>query len=548
MRDLFRLLVVAVMSFAVVGIAMVYSRGGDVGTAVRTLGDSAAGFTKTIGESVGLTELAPTQAETIHTLVLPRPNASQWAGLAGFPDQAEVSFPLPRGQSFLAGTLNLSFDTQLAEHGDGLLTLSVNGTPRGQVVLDSGRARHQIWIELTPSDLAQDRIVLHMSGRGNTNSGLMCPTDAANSGSAVTLSSDSALELQSEHPLSDAVQALVVAPRPLVLQPGSSAGDMALTIWANQRFNQSGIAARIGDAGAGETPVTISQNAVLAASVSSGNSLAGENAVDQVIASMGLSPVPALNWPVNVADLGVETVVKTFRGSRRWTISFNARDLPGGQLPEQFRLRLKATPLADNNEWVVRLSLNGNLIDTRRIAGATDTIGFDVLLPAERMLPANALVVELVDTTPNEGICSRGPDAQAQLLPESALLDLASAKTGWAKLIEDLAGSSDIGIEVDVDLSLAQAARAGEMVSMILPREATPRFDGLGTVKLTIVGRSRLAQYLSRLDDGTNLMALAPLAASGHAGPVLADVPSPEMGAMLQRLGPDDVVILISGL
>ncbi len=550
MRDLLRLLLLAVMSFAVVGVAMVYSRGGDLGAAMRTLSNSTAGFVTTVGERVGLTEPTldqPVQND-VHTLVLPRPNAAQWAGLAGFPDQAEVNFTLPRGQSFLAGALNLGFDTQLTEHGDGLLTLSVNGTPRGQIVLDSGRAQHRIRIELTPADLAADRIVLHMAGRGTTNSGQICPTDGANSGSAVTLTADSALELQSDRPLDDAVQALVIAPRPLVLQPGSSANDMALTIWANQLFNRSGIGARIGEAGRGETPVAVSQDAVVASGVASGNSLVGKSAVDQVIAAMGASTAQPPSWPVNVADLGAETIVKSFRGSRRWTIPFNAVDLPGGTLPEQFRLRLKTTPLAGNNDWVVRLSLNGNLIDTRRIAGTMDTISFDVPLPAERMLPANALVVELVDTTPNEGICTRGPDAQAQLQPESAFLNLASAEAGWARLVEDLASASDIGIEVASSLSLAQAARASELVSVILPRETAPRFDGLGSVRLTMVGQQDLAQYLTGLDAETAIKALVPPAPTGNAAPVLVDVLDSKMGAVLERLGPEDVVIFISGL
>lgn len=547
MRDLLRLVLLALISFAVVGVAMVYSRSGDLATTMQTVGDGATGFVSMVGERVGLAEPSPGQAtrSDLHTLVLPRPNAAQWAGLAGFPDQAEVAFALPRGQSFLAGALNLGFDTQLTEHGDGLLTLSVNGTPRGQIVLDSGRAHHQIRIELTPADLAADRIVLHMAARGTTNSGQICPTDAANSGSAVTLTPDSALELRSDRPLEDTVLALVVAPQPLVLRPGASAGDMALTLWANQLFNRSGIGARIGAAGAGETPVTVSQNAVMAAS---GNGLAGKSAVGQVVAAMGASATRPSSWPVSVADLGAETIVKSFRGSRRWTIAFNAADLPGGALPEQFRLRLKTTPLAGNNDWVVRLSLNGNLIDTRRVAGTTDTIGFDVPLPAERMLPANTLVVELVDTTPNEGICTRGPDAQAQLQPESAFLDLARAEAGWARLVEDLANASDIGVEADPGLSLAQAARASEVMAMILPREAALRFDGLGAVRLTMVGRRALAQHLADRDAEIGLKALVPPVPGGNGAPVLADLSGAEMGAVFAGLGPDDVVILISGL
>src|SRR5690606_6183722 len=125
-----------------------------------------------------------------HTLSLARPMAASWVGLAGFPDQSEIVFRIPRGEAWLSGALELVFDTQLTEHGDGLPTLSVTGTPRGQLVLDSGRNTQRARIELTAADLGSDRLVLHMSGRGTTNSGQICPTDAANSGSAVTLAAE----------------------------------------------------------------------------------------------------------------------------------------------------------------------------------------------------------------------------------------------------------------------------------------------------------------------------------------------------------------------
>jgi hypothetical protein len=542
MRDLFRLVAIAALSFAVVGIAMVYSRGGDIATTVRSVSEGVSGVVSDVGDMIAGTPADEADAP-LHSLSLMRPNATQWVGLAGFPDQTEIGFALPRGGHFVSGALDLSFDTQLTQHGDGLMTLSVNGTPRGQVVLDSGRATHQVRIALTPADLAGERVVLHMAGRGTTNSGQICPTDAANSGSAVTLTADSRLELISDRPLTDAVGALAVAPQPLAVAPGGSEGDMALAIWASQQLDRSGIATRLGEAGSGETAIEVSDHAVAAAGMSATNLLVGQRAVDRLIDTAGAAtPLPAA-WPVSVADLGAETIVKTFRGSRRWSIPFAAADLPGGGLPDQFRLRLKTTPLAGDNDWVVRLSLNGNLIETRRLAGRSDTIALDVGLPAERLLPRNALVVELVDTTPNEGICTRAPDAQAQLQPESALVDLRPADGGWAGLIEALAAAPGISLAATDNLTLAQASRAGALLSMVLPRAADMRFDGEGAVHLSVVGRAGLAQHLAGVEDG-GVTAILP------AGTALAAIPVPgaEFGAALERLGPDDVVILATGL
>jgi len=544
MRDLFRLIAVAAMSFAVVGVAMVYSRGGDLDTAMRSVATGVSDVVSDMGRMIG-GEGAAEPGATGYPVTLARADAARWVGLAGFPDQAEIAFALPRGH-YLSGALDLGFDTQLTEHGDGLLTLSVNGTPRGQVVLDGGRATHRIRIELTPSDLAGNRIVLHMAGRGITNSGQLCPTDAANSGSAVTLTADSRLELIADQPLADAIGALVAAPRPLVIAPGAGGEDTALAVWTSQQLNRSGIAARLGQAGAGETPIVVATHAVTAAGTASANVLAGQPAVDALVEAAGsAAPLPAA-WPVGAADLGVETTVKTFRGSRRWTIPFNAADLPGGSLPERLGLRLKATPLAGGHDWIVRISLNGNLIEARRFPGTADTLALDLALPAERLLPRNALLVELVDTTPNEGICARGPDAQAQLLPETALFDTAPADAAWAGLIERLAAAPEIALQAASGLTPAQAGRAADLLGQILPRATRLRFDAEGPVRLVVTDRTGLARQLAALSAVAAIHAVLPAPAGG--GLAAMQVPGAEFGAALERLGPDDVVILATGL
>lgn len=545
MRDLLRLISIAVLSFAIVGVAMVYSRGGDLNSTVYALGQGVSGVASDVGEMLGGESAASVDAQADYHYSLARPDAARWVGLAGFPDQSEVSFPLPRGAQYLSGALNLSFDTQLTEHGDGLMTLSVNGTQRGQVVLDAGRATHQVRIDLTPSDLLGERVVLHMAGRGTTNSGQICPTDAANSGSAVTLNADSALDLVTSEPLADAVGALVVSPQPLVLS-ASGKDDLGLVIWANQQLNRSGMASRIGVAGAGETAVSVSgQGVALAAGVATDNALVGEAAVAQLASAVGTPLLPQA-WPVSVADLGAETTVKTFRNTRRWTVSFNAADLPDGALPEQFNLRLKTTPLAGNNDWVVRVSLNGNLIETRRLAGSADTIAFDMALPEARMLPRNALVVELVDTTPNEGICTRSPDAQAQLLPESALVDTAAASLDWAQLVERLATAPDVSLVAADGLSDAQAGRASDMLASLLPRDGDLRFDGQGTVKLLTTSASGLGQAMAGLGTESTISVVLPVTGTTGASFSVLPVPSAPLGRVLDSLGPDDVVVIVT--
>ncbi|MGB3338804.1 MAG: hypothetical protein WBA73_16635 [Devosia sp.] len=542
MRDLFRLLAVAAMSLAIVGVAMIYSRGGDLVSVTQTVTDGVTGVVADVSQRIAGSEPVE-ETEPGYGLSLTRPGAARWAGLAGFPDQAEVSFPMPGGVHYLSGALNLHFDTHLAAHGDGLMTLSVNGSPRGQIVLDSGRSSHQVRIDLTPADLASNRVVLQMSGRGTTGAGQTCPGDAANSGSAVTLTPDSRLELSADQPPGDAIQALAAAPRPFVLIADGTPEGMAFAIWANQQFNRAGLSARLGEAGAGETPIRLSMLAGIADAL--GAVLVGQAAVDQVIAAAGeILPAPRA-WPVSVGDLGAETTVKTFRGSRRWTIPFNAADLPGGALPEKFRLRMATTPLAKGNDWIIRIALNGNLIEARRLDGSTDAVALTFALPAERLLPRNALVLELVDTTPFESICGRA-DAQAQLLPESMMSDSAPASLAWASLIENLAAVPEVSFHARESLSPAQASRAGDLLATLLPRSMrlSPQADS--PVVLSVTDRANLGRRLADIAPDTGIKAILP--ARGGGALTVAPVPSAEFGAALEWLGPNDVIILATGL
>jgi len=542
MRDLFRLLAIALASFTIVGVAMVYSRGGDLKATIGTLADSVGSTVDNLGNALAgpaTAETAP--APATYSLAVARPKAATWMGLAGFPDQAEIVFPIPRGHTYKAGAFDLVFDTALTEHGDGLMTLSVNGTPRTQLVLDAGRSTQQVRIDLTPADLAGDSVVLHMAGRGTTNSGQICPTDAANSGSAITLTAASRLELTSDQPQADVAGGLSAVTQVLALKPGPNSGDLALAIWADQQFGRAGIASRLGEAGTGETAVEITGHAIGTAGLDTGNVLIGEPSVSAVIDDHGAATETPTAWPVQVADLGAETIVKSFRGSRRWTIPFAAADLPGGALPESFALRLKATPLAAGNDWVVRVALNGNLVDTRRLGGDTDTIAYDVALPAERLLPANMLTVELVDTTPSQSLCARGPDAQAQLLPESSLTDAAPATLSWASLIERLATATDVTIATSDSVNLVQAQRARDMMAAVLPRDARVRFDAGGAMSLRVVNKADLALALGASTATTQ--AILP-AANPSTAPLVVPAPGAELSAALERLGPDDVVIL----
>ncbi|MBJ3786485.1 cellulose biosynthesis cyclic di-GMP-binding regulatory protein BcsB [Devosia sediminis] len=521
MRDLFRLIAVAAMSFAVVGLAMVYSRGDDL---VSTLQSMSAGLASSIAPATQSVAPVP-PAENI--IVVARPNAASWAGLAGFPDQTEIVFPLRREVNVTAGTLHLVLESQLTQSGDGLLTVSVNGTARGQVVLEGGQARHELRVVLTPEDFEGDTLVLHLAGRGNTGGGQVCPTDGINAGSAVTVLPESRLELVSDTPIDPASTPLPRASDALAILPGASADDMAMAIWANQYLDRAGLSVHMGAARPGETALVADP--------------------DGVVALRAEAPARprATQWPVSFDQLESDLAIKSFRGARQWLVDFSSADLPGGRMPEAARIALTTAPLAAGGEWAVRVSLNGNLIHSERLPGSTTLIDLNVALPAERLAPPNRLGVELVDTTPRQGSCGQAEQVQAQLLPESALLDMTRAETGWPALIERLSGVASIALEADAVLDPQQAAEASALLGKLVPPDMVPS-AGPAEVTIIVTTREGLARRLAENPDA-DITAVLPVRARVGAGLTALPVPDAALGAALEQLDRGDVILLVTG-
>src|SRR5690554_2941150 len=172
MRDLLRLLGVAILVFAIVGFAMIYSRDSAFryGVAAFVSGTGGAisrGFVDLTG--FGSDGTAPRLETT--TLRIGRARPTRWVGLTGFGDQAAVRFSVPLVGGFVDGQLELRFDAQLAQGSTGLLSIAVNGRPRSEIVLDAGHNAYDVDIALTQSDLLADSVLVELASRGTTSNG-----------------------------------------------------------------------------------------------------------------------------------------------------------------------------------------------------------------------------------------------------------------------------------------------------------------------------------------------------------------------------------------
>jgi len=507
MRDLVRLLFLALVSFAVVGVAMIYTGDGAMRRNLDAFAQSAQTMASNAvdsvtGQAATETAAATTPAEPVWTLRVARPQQDRWIGLAGFPDQTEVRFALPIGVELVSGELNLILDSQLAEGGDGRVSISVNGVPRGQIVLNDGEETHEIAIALDAADLLGPAVNLRLASQGTTSGGQICPVDTANNGSAISLNPQSALVLVTTAESTDPEVELFTAAEPFEVVLGEGA-EQARAIWGTQRVQRDGIDAVIGGAPAGSTRLVFAADNADAVSRNADGSLAlaGEAGPDLLVQARGNDAIAAARptaWPVRASALTAETGVRSFRGSKRWSLDYKLADLPLGMMPTRLDLALKASELADGNEWVVRVSLNNNLLETRRFDGKIGDIRLPITLPIERQGLSNSIQIELVDTSPNDSICRAAPDAQAQLLPETKLTAGESQPAdGWGALVRQLAAAPAIDLTVEGSLNTAGASRAAAMLGQFLPVRAPVSFgDDTAPIRLTLVDAATIGQAM----------------------------------------------------
>ncbi|MDF2799651.1 MAG: hypothetical protein K0R85_2395, partial [Devosia sp.] len=243
-------------------------------------------------------------------------------GLAGFPSQASLRFPLPEGVNIVEGQVQLDLQSELVEQGDGLLTILVNGTERDAVVLLRGTSTLQLTYPLLPADLAAGEILVTLDANGTTNWGQICPTNAANLGSAIAVLESSGLALQLDAPRSDVETRIALAAEPI----GLWAPDQpAMQAWATQWLSRQGVPAQARPLGQNGSFSLVAEAAEPLGMDEAGQiTLAGTEALDMVAQIKGatLPPSYQAQWPLPVNALTPDLAAHTFRGSSRWLLDY----------------------------------------------------------------------------------------------------------------------------------------------------------------------------------------------------------------------------------
>ncbi|WP_404406418.1 hypothetical protein [Pelagibacterium halotolerans] len=586
MRDFIRLLLLGVMSFLVIGGVIVYSRDGNFSAITTPVYRTLAAYLPPVAGAQGTDTAAnstvlqasaapavqpsvPVQheasgaayAETAdaisYTLTIPRPRADTWVGLAGFPDRTQVRFPLPSGLDAQQGELNLTIRSDIADGGDGRLSVAVNGRPRGEIVLNEGIAEHKIDIAVERGDLLGAYLEVELAANGTTTGGQICPTSAVNSGAAITLAEQSVLTVETASPVEGGDVIVATMQQPFNVHLGETEMEQARAIGLAHYLSRRGIDTVFSEGDRtpalelvpeADEPLTTRDGDVV---------LAGGAAGLRRIAALRASLPETVGWPAFAADFDVTTTEVDFRGKRHWRLQYDLAALENGMMPERLDVALKTGPLTPGSDWLVHVSLNGHLLESRRLDGQADVERWSVALPSSLQYISNALDIELVDTSSSDDVCEARLSVKAQLLPETRLVIAdQQPERGWARLIRTIANAGSVVFEVDSLLNASQAMRATAMLSQFVPARTDMRFgqgDGMDGVRLSVFTVAEFRQVLdfasrvSRSGSGKTggLWLALPGAAVDDDVLSLHDAGEEDLTPLLDRLGPQDVVVAI---
>jgi len=456
MRDIIRLVMFAIIIFAVSAMAALLSDGSFASSLYGSLGWASTDV--------------PTRLEDGASVVrIRRPPVGVWVGLRGFPSQTTLRFPVPSGLSITNAQVQLNLRTELVEQGDGLLDIAINGEPQDAVVLERGVKTLQLTYPLMPVDLAAGEVLVELSADGTTNSGQICPTNATNLGSSITVEDTSGLVLALDATPSDIETRLALLSEPLTI---TSPDAPAFSAWAAQWLSRQNVPARLGATTADQTLLLVTQGPDALTSAENGQiTLAGMQGVETLADGRGatLPPTYGSDWPLPISALTSDLETHTFRGSSRWTLTYKLADLPDGLPPEKLSLHLRTSQLTDDNEWSLRVLLNGQIVHAANHPNNSETIDLDIPLPLNMQDLTNNLTIVLVDNTPNQGICRAGREAAAQLLPASQLERAAAPEGAKQNLVAKIAQAGGVLLTGPTAASTSAAIQTSGLLDLILP-------------------------------------------------------------------------------
>ncbi len=428
----------------------------------------------------------PASSQDTHTARLVRSNPDHPVILSGLPAYQSVAFIMPMDARPTSGYLQINATSQVLDGVEGALRISVRNTRRGEMLLRPGEVGRSLRIPLSPLDFAGDQLVVSFSLQG-TGPQHQCSAEGGIE-AIVEIETTSAIYLTLEHPMTS---------------PGDiirAGGHVAHVAWPNTLADQEQV-----------------RRLVLATQLKRGG-VTTVFAAGQMEAALTTEDLRAARkvfpeLPVQGDALGDKPLIAAGAGLRRfhhqavWRERYEMQGAVAKPMPAQLDLHMKLGRMFGDDQWFLTVTLNNRLVYQTHVAGTQTEWHTLIDLPVQMHEAANVIDVVASSTAAQNGVCDRGPELVAELLPTSRLI--MSGKAFADPLTAVRAALADVAtIEISQlsKLNAVEADTASRMLDTVLPAGAAIK-PGIGRAHVKVL-RAQNA-YETANQAGSNFLVTA---------------------------------------
>lgn len=414
-------------------------------------------------------------------VILPMREAGRLNAFTGFPGYTKATFVLPQRSTPQTGVLVLDLNGALERGAQGHLRVVVNGVPRTELVLSSGRLRRQIMVPLNARDLSRPSVVVAVSAEGRAPQP-QCSAEW-NGGIFAQIMPSSHLKLVVDAPLSAPVDILATYSAPLRFEWPSNATLRARALKAAHRasFDVPGILFANKDDGA----LTLDQDLLSVFE-------------DQIETYKKAAPNP-----LDIGNaLGRKQSI-SFREEAQWRMNFDRRAFPEVAVAEQLELSMRYDSTGYEGGWLLAVFLNDQLVHSEAIQDASGKLHRQISLAIHEQDILNDLRVKLTSAEKYQNTCTAGRPATAEV--EAARLSLSGKEQDgdWAQIRRVL--SHDLHLKVHAQLDALGAQLALNLMNSVMGETGltlqTSWDDPTDLSVMTAVPIQALEEFLGKSHD-----------------------------------------------
>ena len=442
-----RMIGIGLMGFLLAGVALLLSTMNVLDRGQHMLREI------TIGPQLVFEHRLPAQADGDHSAEVLRSNPVHPVILSGFPAYQSVAFTFPKDAHATSGYLQINATAQVLVGVEGVLRISIDGTRRGALLLHPGEARKSLQIPLSPADFAGDQLVVSFSLQG-TNPQEMCGADDG-IGAIVEIETTSALHLTFDTPLVSARDRF------------HAWGDVVRVAWPSwlqkdEQLRRLLLGVQVKHHG-------LRTHFLAADEKFAFNTTALREALDSIPGQT--SPLEEQSW--FVAAEGANSGVRTFRESTSWRARYALSDGSGQRIPAHLDLHVALGDLFGDHSWSLTVTLNNRLLAQDSFDGAERAYVARIELPTNWQEAENQLEVVATTTARNKGICDRGPELVAEMLPATQLVLGEDIYTSPLEALRIALSHLDpIHVSLMTSLTPIQAEQFADWLAQITPQSA----------------------------------------------------------------------------